>query len=118
MKQLLLLKFWIKKTFNLPVYRKDVLERVKLFHDKYRGLCEGIFKNIMYFNLKTNIRCNDINVEYIPKFKSNVKNYNINIIFLGGYWWNKNVWTTGRMDYLNWLINEYKDDKTNLRKLL
>ena len=53
---------------------------------------------------------------YFPKFiRQNALN------FVGSknslWWWEYDVWDTGRMDFLNWLIGQYKDDKTNLRKL-
>ena len=113
MKYLLLLKFLIKAIFNLPVYRKDVLERTKIFHNNYYGLCEGLRENLSYFNIPY-IHYVNICV-YIPKFKTNVEFFNGNS--LSDYWWRSKDWTTGRLDYLNWLIDVYKDDKTNLRKL-
>lgn len=33
------------------------------------------------------------------------------------YWWPANNWSTGREDFLNWLIEQYKDDQTDLRTI-
>ena len=117
MKYLILLKFWIKKTFNLPIYRKDVLQYVKITHKKYIysvGLCKTIADALFWFNIYVDLY-NNIK-DYFPKFGDNINKFNGDNNF--AYWWTPVTWNTGRLDYLNWLINEYKDDKTNLRKLL
>lgn len=99
---------FISNLFNLPVTRKEVLKRAKRY--KGPGLCYTIGKafedyNIIVFNISL----------VLPLFnKNNTKQFGGS---LGGYWWDWGVWNTGRMAFLNWLIEQYKDDKTNLRKL-
>jgi hypothetical protein len=33
----------------------------------------------------------------------------------GTYWWPLGIWNTGRMDFLNWLIEQYQNDETDIR---
>jgi hypothetical protein len=34
-----------------------------------------------------------------------------------GYWWVPGDWKGGRMQFLDWLIEEYRDDKEDLRNI-
>ena len=53
---------------------------------------------------------------YFPKFRREVA-FKFGANKSNDWWWEYDVWDTGRMDFLDWLIDQYKDDKTNLRKL-
>lgn len=110
-----IIKVWIKGVrywkSNPPVYRIDILNAVKEGTQDYTGLCAAIMgethNKIPYIKL--------YNVRYLfPAFKDDyhIKACNGNPDSL--YWWRSNVWNTGRLDYLNWLIDKYKYDKTNL----
>ena len=99
----------ISKLFNLPVTRKEVLLRAKELQKA--GICDSIYAALDDYSIpRTSLHV------YFPKFiRQNALN------FVGSknslWWWEYDVWDTGRMDFLNWLIGQYKDDKTNLRKL-
>lgn len=104
----------LSNIFNLPVTRKQVLERAKSHEDK-AGLCRAISESLLDYNIYSpRLR------EMFPKFRyeeaitfgTEGKEYVSRL----GYWWPPHEWNGGRMMFLNWLITEYKDDKTNLRK--
>lgn len=114
-------KRWFPKTLKY-VYRKDILEYA-LKHHKYiygknhGGLCISIIYALQHYGinaypmkLKT----------FIPLFTNNnailFKATNHNDASMV-YWWQEGVWDTGRLDFLKWLLEQYKDDKTNLKKL-
>jgi len=91
------------------IYRVDVLRYAK--KHKGLGLCDTLYLALMAYGIP--VKCN---IEsYFPLFnRSNAFEFNANDIL---YWWEAGVWNTGREDFLNWLIKQYKKDKTNLRKL-
>lgn len=107
---------FISNLLNLPVTRKEVLKRAK----KHRnfGLCHAIAESLYEYKLSVLSP-----KECIPEFKFE------NALCFGAngsvdcYWWKTCDWTgacdwtSGRMDFLNWLIAGYKNDKTNLRKM-
>lgn len=102
---------FISNLFNLPVTRKEVLKRAKKL--KRPGLC---------FSIDEALRDYGINLDYpfmklFPKFERE-EALNFGAEKEDAWWWEHDVWDTGRMDFLNWLIEEYKDDKTNLRKII
>lgn len=103
-------KIILSNIFNLPVTRKQVLERAKSYRNA-TGLCEAIAESLRDYNIPIISLC-----EIFPKYR-----YEEAITFGAdkdkwGYWWPRYEWNAGRMMFLNWLITEYKDDKTNLRK--
>lgn len=101
---------FISNLFNLPVTRKEILKRSK----KHRtfGLCHAISESLHEYKLSV-ISAKECFTEF--KF--------INALLFGadgtvdGYWWDCHDWSGGRMEFLNWLIARYENDKTNLRKL-
>lgn len=105
----------ISSLFRLPVRRVEVLKKVKKNLEKknYQGLCHALMDVFCDYNLNTGF---DL-AELFPGYTW------MNAIKFGAtkdympYWWEKYNWKTGRIDFLNWLIEQYKDDKTNLRKL-
>lgn len=105
------------------VYRKDILEYA-LKHHKYwsgenhGGLCVTLINAFDHYNIGV------ISINYyLPLFN----NGNANILFNAKtndfrydceyYWWPKGEWNTGRLDFLKWLFEQYKDNKTNLKEL-
>lgn len=99
----------ISNLLHLPVTRKEVLKRAKKI--KKYGLCYSISHVLHAYN----IPYGDYH-HYFPMF---VRMCALRFGADGFYewWWKPNVWDTGRMAFLDWLIEEYKDDKTDLRKL-
>lgn len=89
------------------VYKKDVLEYA-LKHNHRYGLCYSLGKAMTHYHIK----CFYVE-DYFPLF-----NFNNALQFSAKadqYWWPRGKWNTGRKDFLKWLIEKYKDDKTNLR---
>lgn len=108
--------FILKFLYLNPIYRIDILEYVKNHHEEYYGICEGIEDACCKFQLGSPYSSRLI----IPKLSLRyAKNFSIREKATeDGFWWKPNNWDTGRLDFLNWLINEYKDDKTDLRYLV
>lgn len=101
---------FISNLFRIPVTRKEVLKRAKKI--KRSGICYSVISALRDYG----VPCNHWLDEYFPKFtKENALQFGADKD--DNWWWTPNVWDTGRMDFLNWLIEEYKDDKTDLRKL-
>lgn len=101
---------FISNLFNLPVTRKEVLKRAKKL--KRAGLCFSIDRALIDYEIYSN----HLLITYFPKFKrEEALKFGANKS--DAWWWEHDVWDTGRMDFLNWLIDQYKDDKTDLRKL-
>lgn len=114
-------KRWFPKKLKC-VYRKDVLEYV-LKHHKYiygknhGGLCISIYNALQHYGINGYLRKLKTFIPlFINKnavlFRATYHN-DINMV----YWWEEGVWDTGRLDFLKWLIKQYKDDKTNLKEL-
>ena len=105
-----------KKSKELkPIYRVDVLKLVKKNYRDYSGLCYSI--RISLYELSNYNIVPYVNLRYyFPLFRRD----NAKMFGADGYvfWWTANDWTTGRMDFLDWLIEQYKDDKTDLRDFI
>ena len=102
---------FISNLLNLPVTRKEVLKRAKKI--KHGGICFSVIDVLEDYGLLNNYH---YLTEYFPKFtKENALQFGADKE--RNWWWKPDVWDTGRMDFLDWLIEEYKDDKTDLRKL-
>ena len=98
---------------SLSITRVDVLEMAKSF--RMSGLCFAILCALNYYGIhKTDSYCDLTKI--FPKFTRE------NAIPFGAteegiYWWRTFRWECGRIDFLNWLIEQYKDDKEDLRKI-
>ena len=102
---------FISRLLHLPVTRKEVLKRAKKL--KRAGLCFSIDEALRDYGIDLSYA---FVVKYFPKFRREMA------FKFGGrknslWWWLPYHWDTGRMDFLNWLIKDYEDDKTNLRKM-
>ena len=100
-----------------PVTRVEVLRYVKS-HKIGKGLCGNllfVMKNEFSLDLPISITFPLFTNENAQKFGAKpVFRYNT----YSEYWWSMGEWNTGREDFLDWLIEQYKDDTTNLRKLV
>lgn len=108
------LKRKVKKRLSfLPVTRYEVLQYAKELQatHAYKSLCSLLGYALMDYDI---YYPRPIEIIF-PKFKEEyAKHFGASYY---GYWWERDRWDTGRLDFLNWLINEYKDDKTDIRKL-
>lgn len=90
------------------VYRKDIL-KYALKHHK-AGVCATLWNSLWHYNIPANMHV------YLPLANlDNAKNFKAESR-QDGYWWPLNDWTN-RIKYLKWLLEQYKDDKTNLKEL-
>lgn len=104
---------FISNLFNLPVTRKEVLKRAKKL--KGDGLCFSIDEALRDYGIYLSNAL--LMTKCFPKFRrEEALKFGANKS--DGWWWEHDVWDTGRMDFLNWLIDQYKDDKTNIRKMI
>lgn len=106
------LKRKVKNFLHLPVTRVEVLEHAKELQVtcKYPGLCHLLNSALIDYEIWWASPSTTF-----PKFKEEyAKHFGASY---HGYWWERGRWDTGRLEYLNWLIEQYKDDKTNIRKL-
>lgn len=119
--------FWIKfkSIVHLPIYRKDLLIWAKHYYASKdcAGLCyaiENSISDLMHvYNAPPHL-IPLLNPEVVRIYHkihgvdTSTTRYNS-----GCFWWQQCVWELngGRLGFLNWMIEQYKDDKTNLRKL-
>lgn len=105
------IKRLLKMHHLLPIYPIDILMEIKNNLSDTSGLCHGIILAEKKFNLHEDI--------YTQQY---IKNFDIDIAIhnFGGrdklYWWEPDIWYTGRLDFLNFLIEENKNNKIDLRK--
>lgn len=109
----LYIKYKIK--FNRPLYRVDILRYVKYIERRW-GLCYSIYSALFGRYTHTSVAIGFTVSRLFPLMdRKNAMPFNAHP--LNAHWWPVGDWTGGRMDFLNWLIDQYKDDKTDLRKL-
>ena len=105
------LKRKVKNFLHLPVTRVEVLEHAKELQStcQYPGLCLLLNNALDHYNIWPfpSTIFPKFKVEYAKHFGASYR----------GYWWERDRWDTGRLDFLNWLIQQYKNDRTNIRKL-
>lgn len=100
----------IRHACGITLYRVDVL-KYALEHKK-DGLCSTLGCALIHFDTVTS------NPKILfPLFThenavkvANAQNW--------VYWWPKDIWDTGREEFLKWMIEQYKDDKTNIKRNL
>lgn len=95
-----------------PVTRLMVLQKAKEL--KRAGLCYSIRDALIYYSLIPHAI--DPTISF-PLF-TNTQALSFGARPHDGYWWEPNVWNTGREAFLDWLIEQYKDDKTDLRTII
>lgn len=111
------IKFWLKIFLGLPIYRVDVLvyvlnKNIKSKHPD-KGLCLALRSALNC--IKDNMDAEEVFPLFSPKtakqFKANIPTNSYD-----NYWWLPEDWKGPRKDYLLWLIDQYKDDKEDIRK--
>lgn len=122
-----------ERALNSPVRRIDVLEsaksEVKSFDDYtcFGGLCSLLAEALRYYGILLDgmsfcgrmdelkkffpLYTHDNAVKFGARSGEQMSEYT--------FWWPSFVWDEegGRMRFLNWLIEQYKDDETDLRTL-
>lgn len=101
------IKRLLKRHHLLPVYPIDILMEIKNNPLEDSGLCYAIASTSRKFKI-----CNE--KHHIKKFDKDIA------VNFGGkdtlFWWKPGIWNTGRLDFLNFLIEENKNNKIDLRK--
>ena len=119
-----------ERALNSPVRRIDVLERVKsevlACYDapNITGLCPLLCSELYSYGLYDGNVFLQARMDALKKFFPLYTHDNA--VEFGArreenmYWWPPFVWdeASGRMRFLNWLIEQYKDDETNLRTIV
>lgn len=108
---------FISNLFHLPVRRVEILKRAKRY--KESGLCYAILKAAGDYKVNVHI---PLTISFPLFTYNNAFPFGAKIpcgycMAMNQYWWPRGIWDSGREDFLNWLIEQYKNDKTNLRKL-
>ena len=100
-------KRWFPKTLKC-VYRKDIIKYALKHHKE--GVCATLWNSLWHYDISANMR------KYLPLAElDNAKIFGAKLR-PDKYWWPLNDWTN-RTKYLKWLLEQYKDDKTNLKEL-
>jgi tRNA(Ile2) C34 agmatinyltransferase TiaS len=106
---------FIKKCLHLPIYRIDVLNWAEYFYvNKKSCLCVALGLSL------SDLDCYSYSARKIFD-KYNIENavlFNTNLLVDSKHvpWWPVYEWTD-RLKFFYWLKSQYKNDKTNLRKL-
>lgn|GEM_PF-4375914 len=95
------------------VTRLMVLQKAKEL--KRAGLCYSIRDAMFYYDLP------DVSIPELPSYfplftRANAIPFGAGL--RGSFWWEPRVFDTGREAFLDWLIVQYKDDKTDLRTIV
>lgn len=108
-----IIKIELKKTFNRPIYRVDVLRYAKHNSVNFSGLCACLHFSVRkLLDFDGFFKVSDVFPRFARPFAIF---FNANVD--GPFWWKPGKWDTGRMDFLDYLIKLYKDDKEDLRAL-
>ena len=111
------LKIYLKNKFNRPIYRKDIIEVALQDWDGMHkfGLCNALDHAMSKFDMP--YVGHSGTKEFFPLFTlTNAVRFGAQPEFRM-YWWPEGDWTKGRIEFLEWMKKQYKDDKTDLRKL-
>ena len=96
------------------ITRKEILKQALNEHKFHLGICGCLNRPI---SRMSGIRLSEVELrEIFPKFR---RFYAIRFgaSLFGKYWWTSGKWK-GRLKYLNWLNEQYKDDERDISKLL
>ena len=115
MKHFKILWICVKALLHLPIYRIDVLNWVEYWYlGQTSGLCAALDTAIDDLWLSSWPAM----LRYFPKYKKEYAQM-FPCDYIGElFWWEPHTWdTNGRLGFFYWLKEQYKDDKTNLRKI-
>jgi hypothetical protein len=110
--------YYIKKVKchidNYPNYvtRLQILTFAREHHTDAYGLCSLLHGALQNYGI-----CCEPN-EVFPLFTNrNARLFGAKFTTSCDYWWPKDDWETGRLQFLDWLIEQYKNDPTDLTTL-
>lgn len=102
----------LKVIFNRPIYRKDILKYASKHYCIDDGMCAALRHALGTYEIYVSSR--EIFSKYFNLTTAITKFFATGY---GGYWWSndKYGWYYRKL-YFKWLIEQYKDDKEDLRK--
>lgn len=106
------MNLFLKKLFRKPIYRVDILNHAIRHHRRNNGVCSAIDEGLYAIGINVNY---DAILLIFPAHNF----MNASQLFgaeANAYWWPQGDWSGGRMEYLLWLRDQYKDDKEDLRR--
>lgn len=110
-----IVKLFFIRLFKLPVRRKSVLTLAKEFRTNYShiGLCSAISSALTEYGIWKDRTF----VEYFPEFTFENAKEKFKADGTKEFFWWIDYDDPNRVEFLDWLIKQYENDKTNLRKL-
>ena len=107
-----------KRKHLIPVYRRDVLEyAIKTPWNKRKGVCGLLKSSLQYYGFRNEHITTQVfplhDIDNADEFRSASDN------FCGLYWWPRGDFrkNSGRMKYLLWLYEQYRDNDEDLRTM-
>lgn len=101
------------------VYRIDILKRAKylLKRHEVEGICRAIVCALRDYDIRITFHIRTI--FKLLNYNIAKNNFNATALDEEGYWWKPGRFHifSDRRKYVNWLIEQYKNDKKDLRKL-
>jgi len=110
-----IVKLLFIRLFRLPVRRESVLTLTKKIRTEQSniGLCSAISSALASYGIWRDRTLE----EYFPEFTFENAREKFKADGTKEFFWWINYDDPNRMEFLDWLIKQYKNDNTNLRKL-
>ena len=121
MEKIRLLWIWIKSLLKLPMYPIDILRWTRYRYVGYPGLCCSMISCASEllgssYSKKIEEAISAFTYENAMAFRK--AHNDTTEILRDYYWWPMWEWKKdGRLGFLNWMIEEMKSDKTDLREI-
>lgn len=109
------IKLFFIRLFELPVRRKSVLTLAKKIRTKHSnvGLCAAISSALTEYGIWKDRTLK----EFFPEFTFENAKEKFKADGTKEFFWWIDYNDPNRIEFLDWLIEQYKNDKTNLRKI-
>ena len=110
------IKYFFKKRLGLPIYRKDILRYAcENSPRRYNDIVWAIKDSLRYFELDYSYYYLTV-YDILPEFGKNIGEF-VGFDTNLPKWWDSYEWTTSMENYFKWLIEYYRYDKTDVRKI-
>ena len=110
------LKYFFKKLLGLPIYRKDILRYAcENSPRRYNDILWAIKDSLLYFELDCSYYYLTV-YDILPEFGKNIGEF-VGFDTSLQEWWDSHEWRDKMKEYFEWLIEYYRHDKTDVRKI-